>query len=318
MNHITGDDRNQLTFFPDSIEDYLSEDNLVRFLDVFVDQLEMRTLGFQHSTIKETGRPPYHPKDLLKLYLYGYLNRIRSSRLLERETQRNLEVFWLLKRLSPDHKTISNFRAENAKALREVFKQFVLVCKRLELFGNELIAIDSTKFTASNARDRVKDKEQLNNSITHITESITEYLTQLDQNDSTDEQSGAVQVSKQELQKKIVFLTQQKEHLEEAQTKLEDTGKKHASLTDPDCRLMKNERRIEPAYSMQTAVDAKHSLIVDYELTQDACTPHKQRVLAGVPPTIIIWQTLPLPLKRRLAWRYSMLALTPDITIALT
>jgi transposase len=292
MNHITGDDRKQLTFFPDAIEDYLSEDNPVRFLDAFVDQLEMRTLGFQHSTIKETGRPPYHPKDLLKLYLYGYLNRIRSSRLLERETQRNLEVFWLLKRLSPDHKTISNFRAENAKALREVFKQFVLVCKRLELFGNELIAIDSTKFTASNARDRVKDKEQVNNSITHITESITEYLTQLDQNDSADEQSGTPRVSKQELQKKIVFLTQQKERLEEAQTKLEDTGKKHVSLTDPDCRLMKNEGRIEPAYSMQTAVDAKHSLIVDYELTQDAADNNHLANLASTAKETLGVETL--------------------------
>ena len=125
-------------------------------------------LGFWHAELKETGRPPYNPKDLLKLYLYGYLNRIRTSRLLERETQRNLEIFWLIKRLQPDHKTISDFRRKNAQALREVFKQFVLLCKSLELFGAELIAIDSTKFTASNARDRVKDKEQLDNSIARI------------------------------------------------------------------------------------------------------------------------------------------------------
>src|ERR1039458_1346166 len=171
MDHVTGTAREQITMFPEAVEDYLARENPVRFLDAFVDSLKMRSLGFQHATVHETGRPPYDPRDLLKLYLYGYLNRIRSSRLLERETTRNLEVFWLLKRLSPDHKTISDFRKNNATALRGVFKQFVLTCKELELFGNELVAIDSTKFTASNARGRVKSKEQLNKSIARINES---------------------------------------------------------------------------------------------------------------------------------------------------
>lgn len=292
MNHITGEDRTQLTFFPDSIEDYLTKENPVRFLDAFVDQLDMTELGFQHSIMKETGRPPYHPKDMLKLYLYGYLNRIRSSRLLERETQRNLEVFWLMKRLSPDHKTISDFRKENAKALREVFKRFVLVCKKLELFGNELIVIDSTKFTASNARDRVKDKEQLNKSIARITESITNYLSQLDQNDKADVQSTQPAVNQEQLQKKIASLQQQKEHLEEARTELEQTNEQYISLTDPDCRLMKNERRIEPAYSQQTAVDAKHSLIVDYELTQDAADNNHLAPLAVAAKDMLGVETL--------------------------
>lgn len=271
MDHISGTAREQITMFPEAVEDYLSSENPVRFLDAFVDSLEMRSLGFQHAIIHETGRPPYDPKDMLKLYLYGYLNRIRSSRLLERETTRNLEVFWLLKRLSPDHKTISDFRKNNAPALRGVFKQFVLTCKELELFGNELVAIDSTKFTASNARDRVKDKKQLDKSIARINESIKDYLTQLDQNDHADENTGAsVPLNKEALQKKIALLQQQKEHLEEACTELERSGDKYVSLTDPDCRLMKNERRIEPAYALQTAVDAKHKLVVDYELTQDA------------------------------------------------
>ena len=274
MNHITGVAREQITLFPEAIEDYITEENPVRFLDVFVDQLDMATLGFCHATIKETGRPPYNPNDLLKLYLYGYLNRIRSSRLLERETARNLEVFWLLKRLSPDHKTISDFRRDNANALRAVFKQFVLLCKKLELFGNELVAIDSTKFTASNARARVKTNDQLETTIARVTESIRQYLTELDQHDTADEQTlpptvtGAV--SQEALQQKIASLTQRKEFLEHARTELQDSGEQHISLTDPDCRLMKNERRIEPAYSMQTAVDSQHSLIVDYELTHDA------------------------------------------------
>ena len=237
MDHITGTVREQITMLPEAVEDYLSPENPVRFLDAFVDSLEMRSLGFQHATIQETGRPPYDPKDMLKLYLYGYLNRIRSSRLLERETTRNLEVFWLLKRLSPDHKTISDFRKNNATALRAVFKQLVLTCKKLELFGNELVAIDSTKFTASNARDRVKDKEQLNKSIARINESIKDYLTQLDENDHADENTRtSAPLNKEALQKKIALLHQQKEHLEEACTELERSGDKYVSLTDPDCR----------------------------------------------------------------------------------
>jgi transposase len=276
MTHIAGSAREQITLFPEAIEDYIAEDNPVRFLDAFVNGLDTTALGFQHATVENTGRPPYHPKDLLKLYVYGYLNRIRSSRLLERETRRNLEVLWLLQRLSPDHKTISDFRRNNTAALREVFKQFVLLCKQLELFGSELVAIDSTKFKASNARDRVKDKQQLDNAIHRINESITRYLHQLDENDTADERTpvtgstASSALSKEELQKKIAALQKQKVQLEQAQTELEHTGNKYISLTDPDCRLMKNERHIEPAYAVHMAVDGKHSLIVDYELTQDA------------------------------------------------
>jgi transposase len=282
MNHLSGIAREQITLFPEAIEDYITADNPVRFLDAFVDQLDMAPMGFRHATVKETGRPPYNPKDLLKLYLYGYLNRIRSSRLLERETKRNLEVVWLLKRLSPDHKTISDFRKDHAQALREVFKQFVVICKQLELFGAELVAIDSTKFKASNARDRVKDKEQLEGSITRISESISQYLAQMEENDHNDETSASPSVTKEALQAKIARLQDQKAQLQDALQTLDQTQAKYASLTDPDCRLMKNERRIEPAYTLQAAVDAKHSLIVDYELTQDAAdNNHLSSVAAG-------------------------------------
>lgn len=288
MNHIIGLAREQITLFPEAIEDYLSAENPVRFLDAFVDQLDTTKMSLCHADVKETGRPPYDPKDLLKLYLYGYLNRIRSSRLLERETQRNLEVFWLLKRLQPDHKTISDFRRNNASALREVFKQFVILCKSLELFGSELLAIDSTKFKASNARDRVKDKEQLDKSIVHITESINQYLVQLDENDANDKQT----TSSVDLQKKIDSLKDQKQLLEQAKTELQNNRQKYVSLTDPDCRLMKNDRRIEPAFSMQTAVDAKHSLIVDYELTQDAADNNHLASLATSAKQVLAVETL--------------------------
>ncbi len=294
MNHITGSAREQITLFPEAIEDYIAEDNPVRFVDAFVDSLDTTALGFQHATVEDTGRPPYHPKDLLKLYVYGYLNRIRTSRLLERETKRNLEVFWLLKRLSPDHKTISDFRRNNVTALREVFKRFVLLCKQLELFSNDLLVIDSTKFNASNARDRVKDRQQLDKTIHRIHESITEYLQQLDDNDAADDDtmSAAPPLNKEELQKKIARLQDQKMKLEKAQADLEHSGDPYISLTDPDCRLMKDRHGIEPAYRMHVATDAKHSLVIDYELTQDAADNNHLASLAAAAKELIDVETL--------------------------
>lgn len=270
MEHVSGTSREQITLFPEAVEDYINADNPVRFLDAFVDSLDTASLGFQHADLNETGRPAYNPKDLLKLYLYGYLNRIRSSRMLERETKRNLEVLWLLKHLTPDHKTISDFRRRNAEALRAVFNQFVLSCSQLELFGAELVAIDSTKFKASNARDRVKDREQLDKTIARISESIGHYLAQLEESDQSENTIPPPSVTKDALQAKIARLHDQKAQLQEARQSLDENGAKYTSLTDPDCRLMNNKGRIEPAYAMQAAVDAKHSLIIDYELTQDA------------------------------------------------
>ncbi len=268
MEHITGIQREQITLFPEAVEDYITAENSVRIVDAFVERLDVITLGFNHAKVDSTGRPPYNPKDLLKLYLYGYLNRVRTSRFLERETKRNLEVMWLLKRLSPDHKTISDFRRNNTDALRRVFKHFVTICKELELFGNELVAIDSTKFKASNARDRVTNKAGLEKSITRIDESITQYLQQLDESDEID--NNTKEMKKEELQKKIELLKNQKTHLEKAKMELVENGNKYISLTDADCRLIKGRHGIEPAYRMHASVDSKYSLIVDYEITNDA------------------------------------------------
>ncbi len=268
MEHIKGKQREQITLFPEAIEDYITDENSARIIDVFVERLDVIILGFDHAQVDATGRPPYHPKDLLKLYLYGYLNRVRTSRLLERETKRNLEVMWLLKRLSPDHKTISNFRRNNTDALRQVFKHFVTICKELELFGNELVAIDSTKFKASNARDRVMHKAGLEKSIGRIDESITQYLQQLDEGDDADNKTK--EMTKAELQKKIELLKSQKTHLEKAKMEIMENGNKYVSLTDADCRLIKGRHGIEPAYRMHASVDSKHSLLVDYEITNDA------------------------------------------------
>jgi len=268
MEHISGLPREQITLFPESIEDYITEDNAVRFLDVFVDRLDTKQLGFEHATLKETGRPPYDPKDLLKLHLYGYLNRIRSSRLLERETKRNLEVMWLLKRITADHKTISDFRGANQKAIRGVFKEFFLICKQLGLYGSELSAIDSSKFKASNARDKILDKEKLEKKIKKIEESIDSYLKELEDNDNAE--LKCKEMTKEELDKKIETLKKKKDRLKKAEKELIKSTEDFISLTDSDCRLIKDKNGIEPAYRMQTAVDAKHSLIIDYQMTKDA------------------------------------------------
>ncbi len=157
MPHIHGADRQEVLLFPPSLDEYITEENPVRFIDAFVDHLDLQALGFKRAVAAPTGRPAYHPGDLLKLYLYGYLNRVRSSRLLERETQRNVEVMWLLKKLTPDFKTIADFRKDNLVALRAVCRAFTLLCKELELFGGELVAIDGSKFQAVNKCNQERD-----------------------------------------------------------------------------------------------------------------------------------------------------------------
>ncbi|HLP82273.1 MAG TPA: transposase [Nitrosomonas sp.] len=203
MDHITGSVRAQITLFPEAIEDYIADDNPVCFHDAYVDQLDVSTMGFRYAKVKETGRPPYNLKDMLKFYLYGYLNRIRYSRLLERETKRNLEVFLLIQRLSPDHKMISNFRRDNADALRATLMQFVILFKKHELFSNKLVVIDSTKFKASNSGSRIKNNEQLDKNISRV----NEYLEQLDRADSINNQTD-ISLTKEQLHQKIASLKQ--------------------------------------------------------------------------------------------------------------
>jgi transposase len=266
MEHKSGRSREQIILFPEAIEDYITEENPVRFIDTFVDRLDTIKLGFEHAVLKETGRPPYDPKDLLKLHLYGLLNRIRSSRLLERETKRNLEVIWLLKHISADHKTISDFRKNNGKAIKKTFKEFYLICKELDLYGGELAAVDSSKFKASNARDKVVDKETIEKRIEKIEQSIDMYLEELDNNDKTEPEDKAI--TKEELDQKIEILKKKKIQLEEAEKELLKTTEKYISLTDKDCRLIKDKDGIEPSFRMQTAVDEKHSMIIDFEMTE--------------------------------------------------
>jgi transposase len=183
MSYIEGESRNQALLFPEILDDCISQDNVVRFLDVFVDGLRLEELGFGHSVPETTGRPPYDPRDLLKLYLYGYLNGVRSSRRLERECGRNVELMWLLKKLRPDFKTIADFRKDNRKAFKGVFRQFTLLCKAMGLLGGDLIAIDGSKLKAVNSSGRNFSEKKLQKKIKEIEEKIEKYLADLDRGD---------------------------------------------------------------------------------------------------------------------------------------
>jgi transposase len=279
MNHVTGTAREQITLFPEAIEDYITEDNPVRFIDAFVDALDLAQLGFQKVELSETGRPPYHPGDLLKLFIYGYLNKVRSSRRLERETARNLEVRWLLRNLQPDHKTISNFRTENRTALRAVTRQFVLLCQKLDLFSADLVAIDGSKFKASNSKNRNFTKKKLRDRIRRIDTSIEEYLTLLE---STDQQEAHLpQHDAQALQAEIASLRERLERYRAFLCELEESGESQVSLTDPDSRLMVNNGKADVSYNVQVVVDRKHKLIVDHEVTNDVNDRYQLATMAG-------------------------------------
>jgi len=286
MQHIEGSDRDQLTLFPEALDDYIAQDNSVRFLDAFVDALDFAALAFTHAVLKDTGRPPYHPADLLKLYVYGYLNRLRSSRLLEREAGRNLELMWLLKRLTPDFKTIADFRRDNRQAIRQVCRQFTLFCRQLDLFGGELVAIpqehrddvDGSKFKAQNGKGRNFTHKKLKRQLKDLDKKIDDYLQELDQADE-EEKDTPDKPNAHELREKIEAMKRRQAELRDIQEKLNQTGQSQLSLTDPDSRATPSRcpagmpvgggEATVVGYNVQLSVDAKHKLIGDHEVTND-------------------------------------------------
>ncbi len=262
---IEGESRTQSTLLPECLDDYIADTNPVRVVDVFVDELNLGHLGFDGVDPAATGRPGYHPAILLKLYIYGYLNRIQSSRRLEKESQRNVELMWLTGRLMPDFKTIARFRKDNGKAIRNVCRQFVVLCQRLGLFSEALVAIDGSKFKAVNNRDRNFTSAKLQRRMEEIESSINRYLTELD---TADRQEPAVaKIRGERLQDKIAVLKEQMKALKEIEIRLNDTPDKQISLTDPDARSMKTRGTGIVGYNVQTAVDAKNHLIVAHEVT---------------------------------------------------
>lgn len=260
--HIQGQSRDQATLFPERLDDLIDADNPVRVIDAFVDSLDLRALGFARIEVLATGRPPYHPGDLLKLYLYGYLHRVRSSRRLERESHKNVEVLWLLNRLTPDHKTIANFRVDNRVALTRVCRAFVQFCRSQALFGGEQIAIDGSKFGADNNASKVTRKRDLQRELERLEGRIAEWLDALADNDDDDEPptGGDTQAALEALKAQRATLTARIQAMDE-------DGLAVQPQTDPEARVLRHGKI---GYNVQTAVDDRHRLIADVDVVQDA------------------------------------------------
>ncbi len=264
---VEGEDRKQTLLLPESLDDYVTEDNPVRVVEVFVDELDLGALGFAGVQPAATGRPAYHPSTLLKIYVYGYLNRVQSSRRLEREAQRNIELMWLTGRLAPDFKTIANFRRDNGPAIRAVCRQFIELCRRLNLFTKAIVAIDGSKFKAVNNRDRNYTVAKVGKRMEQVDASITRYLAELDRADR--QESDVAEARTSRIKDKIAALRRQMQALKEMEQQVQAAPDKQVSLTDPDARSMATSGRGTGivGYNVQTAVDAEHHLIVAHEVT---------------------------------------------------
>jgi transposase len=278
MSYICGEDRQQAMLLPATIDQYVGEDHPVRVIEAFAAGLDLEALGFARSQPAETGRRPYDPRDLLQLYLWGYLNRVTSSRRLQKECGRNLELFWLLRLLQPDFRTISDFRKANAAPIKRVFREFVLLCRKMGLYGQELVAIDGTKLKASNFTGRRATAEQLAEKIRALDEQIDRYLADLEQNDQDLPEEEASPSKGPESEAQLDKMYRQREQWTRAQAVAEESGQK-APLTDPDSQSMCG---VGLGYNAQLAVDDKHHLIVAAELAEEA-TDHRQLpVMAAV------------------------------------
>src|SRR5713101_2225993 len=277
---IDGEDRMQQTLLPNSLEDYVSEENPVRVIEVFIDELDLAALGFSGMTPAATGRPAYHPSTLLKIYLYGYLNRLQSSRRLEREAQRNIELMWLTGRLAPDFKTIADFRKDNGEAIRAVCGQFVELCRRLKLFTRAVVAIDGSKFKAVNNRDKNYTVAKVSGRMEQVDASIARYLRALDRADR--EESDIAEAKSVRLKEKIAGLRQQMQALKAMEQMVQDAPDQQVSLTDPDARSMATSGKgtATVGYNVQIAVDAEHHLIVAHEVINQGYDRHQLAPMA--------------------------------------
>jgi len=276
-----------MLLLPERVEDYVGADNPVRFIDAFVDELDLQAAGFARVQSEATGRPGYHPTDLLKLYIYGYLNRVRSSRRLEVECNRNIEVIWLLRHLKPDFKTIADFRRDNRAAFKQVFREFVLLCRQLDMFGRELLAVDGTRIKAVNAKDRNFTKTGVTKAIKEADERLERYLKQMDDSDEDDGPPPSGGNGK--LADKIAKLKAKQDHHKALLKEMNTTGQSQISLSDPDARYQSGKVKAGVSYNVQIAVDCKHKLIVEQEVCTQvgdlgllAKTAEPARVILGV------------------------------------
>jgi len=260
---IEGQDRSQGTLFPERLDDYVDEDSPVRVIDVFIDDLDISGLGFR-TELAATGRPRYHPKTMLKLYVYGYLNRVQSSRRLEVEAQRNIELMWLTGRLAPDFKTIADFRKDNPEAIRLVCREFVMLCKKLNLLSEKLVAIDGSKFKAVNSRDQNFTKAKMKRRLKDVESTIERYLARLDETDQTEPPPDDAKT----LQDKVAKLREEMARLKKLEVRMLEAPDQQLSLTDPDARSMNSRGTGVVGYNVQSAVDAKHHLIIAHDVSE--------------------------------------------------
>ncbi|MDJ1637476.1 IS1182 family transposase [Rhizobium rhizogenes] len=269
MAHLSGTDRSQLLLLPEAVDDYVGPDNPVRFIEAFVDGLDLNAVGFVRVAAKDTGRPGYDPADLLKIYIYGYLNRVRSSRRLEAEAHRNIEVIWLLRHLKPDFRTIAAFRRINRSAFRQVFREFVVLCRQLDLFGKELLAVDGTRIKAVNNKDRNFTRGALTKFINEADEKLADYIKRLDESDADEDKVGNSNGSGRgdgKLAEKIAAIKGKRDRHKALLDELDKTGEDQISLTDPDARAMARMTKVGVGYNIQLAVDVKHKLIAEQEV----------------------------------------------------
>ena len=284
---IQGEDRSQATLFPERLDEYVAEDSSVRVIDVFIDELDLSGMGFKTQP-NETGRPAYHPTTMLKLFVYGYLNRVHSSRRLEREAQRNVELMWLTGRLAPDFKTIADFRKDNGVPIRLVCRQFVILCRNLNLFANAFVAIDGSKFKAVNNRDRNFTRAKMKRRIAEADATIERYLQQLA---DADRQEPAEDKTRS-LEDKVASLKKEMSRLKKVEARLLEAPGQQVSLTDPDARSMKSRGAGIVGYNVQTAVDTKHHLIVAHEVTNQGSDRRQLANMAKQAKSVIATEAL--------------------------
>ncbi len=275
---IESADRYQGALFPERLDDFIAENNPVRVVEAFVEALDLSALGFASVNPHATGRPAYHPSVLLKLYIYGYLNRINSSRRLERETQRNVELMRLIQRLSPDFKTIADFRKDNGKAIHGVCREFVMLCRRLDLFTEAIVAIDGSKFKAVHNQGKNFTPAKMKRRLEQIDKSIARYLGQLDSADH--EEPSIAAASSERLNEKIAALKEEMQRLKALEAEMNAAPDKQLSLTDPDARAMKTQGKGVVGYNVQTAVDAEHHLIVTHDVITSGSDRHQLATMA--------------------------------------
>ena len=271
MGYIQGADRDQIILLPETLDDYVGADNEVRAIDAFINALDIASMGFKAEPAKE-GRPGYDPRDILKLYMYGYLNHIRSSRRLQREAGRNVELMWLLKKVVPDFRCIADFRKDNAKAIKEVFKAFVKLCNKAGLLSHESVVIDGSKFRAVNADNKSYTNGNAKKVLLDVEEKIGRYMKELDEIDAAESKPGAL--TKEDIAGVLDYLERRKIQLTDALVQMENSGENHLCTTDPESCLMKTRDGIRPSFNVQTAVELGNHLIVHYDVTSE-CTDWK-------------------------------------------